>query len=120
MRPIKSYARAHFRLALTCPVMFAGIPFVGEAQLRNLTVTGCGIECGWEIPVGAHLKLRLLLPDRSMSLAVEIAAVRWTEGTRAGVEFLGLPQSSKDRLHAFVLEEFSRALNGIRQNRIPS
>jgi hypothetical protein len=114
MRALKSYARAHYRLPLSCPVMFAGVPFVGEAQLRNLTVIGCGMDCGWEMPVGTHLRLRLLLPDQSMSLAVEIAAVRWTEGTHAGLEFLDLPQPSKDRLHCFVLEEFARALNSIR------
>jgi hypothetical protein len=90
--------------------MFAGVPFVGEAQLRNLTVTGCGLDCGWGIPLGAHLKLRLLLPDQTVSLAVEIAAIRWTDGRHAGLEFLGLPEDSRRRLHVFVLDQFARTL----------
>lgn len=97
--------------------MFAGIPFVGEAQLYNLTVFGCGMNCGWEVPLGAHLKLRLLLPDHATSLAVEIAAVRWTHGMYAGLEFLDLPMESRDRLHSFVLDEFSRTLNALGQSR---
>src|ERR687891_41496 len=98
MPPIKSYSRTHFRIPLSYPVMFAGIPFVGEALLCNLTVFGCGMNCGWEVPLGAHLKLRLLLPDHASSLAVEIAAVRWTHGMYAGLEFLDLPRESRNRL----------------------
>lgn len=90
--------------------MFSGMPFVGEAQLCNLTVFGCGMNCGWEVPLGAHLKLRLLLPDQSGSLGVEIAAVRWTDGMHAGLEFLDLTPNSRHRLHSFVLDEFSRVL----------
>ncbi|HZN44484.1 MAG TPA: PilZ domain-containing protein [Nitrospiraceae bacterium] len=110
MPPIKSYSRTHFRVPLSYPVMFSGIPFVGEAQLCNLTVFGCGMNCGWEVPLGAHLKLRLLLPDQSGSLGVEIAAVRWTDGMHAGLEFLDLAPNSRHRLHSFVLDEFSRVL----------
>lgn len=97
--------------------MFAGIPFVGEAQLCNLTVFGCRMNCGWEVPLGAHLKLRLLLPDHATSLAVEIAAVRWTHGMYAGLEFLDLPRESRDRLHSFVLDELSRTRNALGRNR---
>lgn len=117
MAPIKSYSRTHFRLPLSYPVMFAGIPFVGEAQLCNLTVFGCRLNCGWEVPIGAHLKLRLLLPDHATSLAIDIAAVRWTNGMYAGLEFLDLPVVSRERLHSFVLEEFARTLNTLGQKR---
>jgi hypothetical protein len=100
--------------------MFSGIPFVGEARLCNLTVFGCGMNCGWELPRGAHLKLRLLLPDESGSLGVEIAAVRWTDGMHAGLEFLDFAPNSRHRLHSFVLDEFSRVLARSKEGGPPS
>ncbi len=115
---MKNYSRAHFRVSVNHPVMFAGVPFIGEGQLTNLTVGGCSLECGWELPLGASVRLRLLLPDHSTSLPIDIAAVRWSNHTHAGLEFVSLPEQSQRRLHSFVLEEFVKALE-VKQRQEP-
>jgi len=44
--------------------------------------------------VGDYVQLRLFFPDQARPMDVSLAAVRWIDGKKIGVEFI---RSSKDR-----------------------
>ncbi|MET0516139.1 MAG: PilZ domain-containing protein [Nitrospiraceae bacterium] len=98
------FQRARDRLSMTCPVMFAGVPSIGEGYLLNLSPAGCTVECERSVLDGSYMKLRLLLPDHVPSIDVDLAAVRWVRGTHFGVEFLRLPAQERLRLDRFLLD----------------
>ncbi len=84
--------------------MFAGVPFIGEGSVHNLSQTGCTVECDRTVLEGSYMKLRLLLPDRASSLCIELAAVRWVREHCFGVEFLRLSPDDGTRLADFLAD----------------
>ena len=50
------------------------------------------------------MAVRLLLPDTTHALIIELAAVRWIREEYFGIEFLKLPTSDQARLAHFVLK----------------
>ena len=99
------FRRSRDRLIFTCPVMFAGMPSVGEGRAVNLSPHGCTVEGKRSVLNGSYMKLRLLLPDIIPSLRIDLAAVRWVVGSHFGVEFLRVPGEDQRRLDRF-LENF--------------
>jgi hypothetical protein len=103
------FRRCHDRLALTCPVIYAGVPYVGEGLILNLSSRGCSVEGMQTVLNGSYMKLGLLLSDSALSLRIDLAAVRWVTGSCFGVEFL--------RLSVEELERLDRLLEGFRVGR---
>lgn len=97
-----SFDRLHQRLNITCPALFSGTLFIAEGTVRNLSQAGCLLECDRAVLQGSYMPLRILLPDHHRSLIVELAAVRWVDGDRMGVEFLRFPQQEQSRLATFL------------------
>lgn len=97
-----TFQRTQARLNMACPVMFAGVPFIGEGTLHNLSRTGCRVECDRTVLRGSYMTVRLLLPDDRRSLIVDLAAVRWVSRHCFGIEFLRLPASEQTRLEQFL------------------
>ena len=104
METTLSFQRSHDRLFMTCPVMFAGVPFIGEGYLLNLSPVGCTVECDRRVLNGSYMRLRLFLPDDGPSIDIELAAVRWVRGQFFGVEFLRLPVQERSRLDRFLFD----------------
>jgi hypothetical protein len=82
--------------------MFAAVPFIGEGAIHNLSQTGCRIECDRTVLKGSYITVRLLLPDNSRSLSVDLAAVRWIGERCFGIEFLRVPAAERTRLEQFL------------------
>lgn len=97
-----SFQRMQHRWCVVCPVMFASVPFIGEGTLLNLSQTGCRIECDRTLLKGSYIAIRLLLPDESRSLKIDLAAVRWIGGQCFGIEFLRIPSTDQTRLDQFL------------------
>lgn len=96
------FRRSHDRLVMSCPVVFAGMPSVGEGLAVNISPHGCTVEGMRSVLNGSYMKLGLFLPDSTRSLRVELAAVRWVTGSCFGVEFLRLPVEDRKRLDRFL------------------
>lgn len=84
-------SRSAQRVAVACPVIFGGAPFVGEGSLQNLSRTGCSIACDRTVLAGSYIRLAVLLPDSHQSLFVELGKIRWVRGQAFGVEFMRVP-----------------------------
>ena len=69
----------------------------------NLGLGGCKIMCSAPVAlnIGAILKLELH-PPMIAPIHVYASTVRWTMEDDFGVDFLGMPESERDRLTQFI------------------
>ncbi|MBI3807239.1 MAG: PilZ domain-containing protein [Nitrospirae bacterium] len=87
------------------PVMFAGEAYVGEGTVLNVSVPGCAVHSRKRVQPGSYLEMRMLVPDATPPLRVELAKVRWCEGRQFGVEFIQMPGEDQVRLGRLVKNE---------------
>jgi PilZ domain len=92
------------------PVVFAGEAYVGEGTVLNVSVPGCVVHSRKRVQPGSYLEMRMLVPDTTPPLRVELAKVRWCEGRRFGVEFILMPGEDQVRLGRLVKNEIPLAL----------
>lgn len=95
-------ARSSERIALQCSIVIANGIQVGEGRVLDVSVRGCLVEGPVLVRVGDHLQLRLFLPDSDLSMCVSLAAVRWAQGLRFGVEFIEVDEKHRACLNHFV------------------
>jgi hypothetical protein len=81
---------------------------------------GCSIETDEPLSENQQVALRLLLPDKTESLPIDAAKVRWVQGTRAGVEFIQIDREANLRLHTFVWDRMVERIQLIQQQRVTS
>ncbi len=115
MEPTRPYLRAHYRLAVTYPVMFSDNATIGEGTITSLSVFGCTMECPTTVPEHGNLLVRLVLPDQRESLPIDSAEVRWIKGNRVGLQFNRLERTANLRLHGFVWDRMLERLRTMKQ-----
>lgn len=92
------------RVGAACRLFFFGEnDFEGEAQVLDLSVTGCRVKSGISLEMGMRLKLSIFLPDQHpWPVRVEEAAVRWCQDPTFGLEFLSIRPPQLQRVRHFV------------------
>jgi hypothetical protein len=106
--------RSRLRQSVAFPVIFASDTTINEGIIVNLAPNGCAIQTWYAARRGEYLKLRLLLPDQSLALAVDVAKVRWRRYGVLGVEFLRIRREEQYRLRQFLARSLLRtSLQGI-------
>jgi len=120
MDSIRPYHRGLYRVPINCPAMYCVVSTVGEGTITNLSALGCTIETPEPLVPDHQIALRLLLPDKSESLPINVARVRWSHGTRAGVEFTEVEREANLRLHGFVWDRMVERIQTIQQSRTAS
>ncbi|WHZ21773.1 MAG: hypothetical protein OJF47_000885 [Nitrospira sp.] len=95
-------ARYSQRVPVECPIMFAGESAVGEGRMLDLSIPGCLLESPQKMSAGEYVQLRLFLPDLQMPVHVPLAAVRWVNDFRVGIEFIRTSRDEQRRLEQFV------------------
>jgi hypothetical protein len=50
-------------------------------------------------------------------LPIEAAAVKWVQGTRAGIEFIEVEREANLRLHSFVWDKMIERIQSLQQQR---
>jgi hypothetical protein len=90
------------RISVACSVIFAGDGGVGEGRVVDVSLPGCLLESAATLKSGDYVQLRLFLPDLQTPLHVPLAAVRWVDGNRVGLEFIRTSVEEQIRLENFV------------------
>ena len=90
------------RVTTRFPVIFASDSFVGEGTVHNVSVPGCAVVSNRVVEPGTYLEMKVLMPDSSPSLCVELAKIRWKKGCRFGVEFIRMPGVDQVRLGRLI------------------
>ena len=75
-----------------------------QARIEDISETGCFIDAHHPPAVGTKIHLKFQLPDDPSSDPVVCdAKVVWMQpNVGMGVEFLGLPQETRDRIRFFI------------------
>jgi hypothetical protein len=103
--------RSSERFPVTYPVIFGGAPFVGEGTLTDLSASGCAIVCDRTVLSGSYVRLNVLMPDHSPSLAIDLGKIRWVRNHAFGVEFIRLPTVARQPLDQAIWIRFLRSLS---------
>lgn len=74
----------------------------GEAEIIDLSKSGCAAESETPVEVGMRLELSLFLPDYDWKLHIEQSVVRWVHGQTFGLEFQNLRPVHRERLRRLV------------------
>lgn len=90
------------RVPVNCSVMLAGENVVAEGHILDLSLPGCLLESSKRMYPGEYIQLRLFLPDRQTPLHVTLAAIRWADGFKLGIEFIRTSRIEQGRLDEFV------------------
>ena len=120
MDDVRPYHRGLYRLPVIYPAMYCVTSTVGEGKVTNLSAMGCSIETDEPLAVNQHIALRLLLPDKSDSLPIDAAEIKWVVGTRAGVEFTQVEREANLRLHSFVWDRMIERIQLLQEQRASS
>jgi hypothetical protein len=75
---------------------------IGHGTILNVSVPGCLIDTGLKLKVGHFIQMRLTLAPGQESLWIALAAVRWVQGSKAGIEFICMSEEDQVRLRAYV------------------
>jgi hypothetical protein len=101
--------RYKHRVPLTATVSFCNGELSGQGRLLDLTTPGCLVESPQKVLKGQYFQLQISLPDLKSHLSVKLAAVRWSEGGRFGLEFIKMDEAEQQTLDAFMTEHLSTA-----------
>ena len=94
--------RKHTRFAVQLPVSFRGDRLSHGGTILNLSAEGCAITSETVADAAVYLHLTMQLRAREEPVQVDLAAVRWSSGTRFGVEFIKIRPEEGERLKKFV------------------
>jgi len=91
---------------------------VGEGEVLDLSNPGCLIDSTALVNKGESLHLKIFLRGPKVPLTIDLAVVRWTNGSRFGVEFIKMSEVDRAQLTSFLaenLETFGRLKKDRRQ-----
>ena len=94
--------RDHPRFEVNVPLTFFGDQINGKGAISNLSAGGCAVKGDVKVQIGAFLELNVDLPAPHQQLIVEVAVVRWSIGTKFGLDFLQLDSEQEKRLRRFI------------------
>ena len=97
-------ARYRERIHAKGRVIIAVGPHVTEGHILNLTVPGCLLESPLCMNKGDAIKLKLFLSGLDSPFSVELAVVRWINGSHFGVEFIKMGERDQRQLHRFLAQ----------------
>ena len=95
-------ARKHVRFAVQRPVSFRGDFVAGTGTILNMSRQGCAIVSDTAAEAQAYLQLQIRLLEEEAPVQVDLAAVRWSNAQRFGVEFIKMQQDVGERIRQFV------------------
>ena len=109
-RRIPHYSRTRYRVPASLAAVFMSTNSAAVGRVTNISVTGCLIHCPMKLEAGSQVAIRLRVADQQESLNIESAIVRWTDGTRHGLEFHNLSALSKRRLYASLFDQVTMSI----------
>lgn len=95
--------RKHTRFTVQFQSSFSsGQRLEGEGTVLNLSLGGCKVKSDTRVPLGAGVRVRIMMSDEEQPLEIKQAAVRWVRGQEFGLEFTFIEAKEELRLRLFV------------------
>jgi hypothetical protein len=99
----------------TASVSYHGL--LEQATIVNLSAPGCRLETSLPLRAGEYVQLRITHAPGQPPLVVELAAIRWVDGWKAGLEFIRCPGKTKHgyaAMSAFTQRRRAGSQRGVR------
>ena len=98
--------RSGRRVRISCRLAYVGRvqDLEGEAEITDLSFSGCRATCASPPAVGTKLSVSLYLPGMEGSLSIELAVVRWVRHMLIGLQFSSIPSPHRERLQAWIMK----------------
>ena len=90
------------RFSVQLPAMLRGDGLERQGTIVNVSVDGCAVITDAPVPVGSYVRIGVQPTAQESPLEIELAAVRWRDGSRIGCEFIKVQPPMKSRLAEFV------------------
>ena len=95
--------RKHTRFTVHFQGSFSsGQHLEGEGTVLNLSIGGCKVQSDTRVPLGAGLRVRIMMAAQEEPLEIKRATVRWAGGQEFGLEFTFVEAEHELRLRHFV------------------
>ncbi|GMV49909.1 MAG: PilZ domain-containing protein [Nitrospirales bacterium] len=75
----------------------------GEGLVLDLSIGGCSIQSEAAVQLGDALTVILLLAGETSPIMVDLALVRWADGSRFGLEFISMGTAELQQLQRFLV-----------------
>ncbi len=103
MNPKVKEQRTELRVAVQFQVMVSGsVESEGTGVLLDLSQCGCRLESPLLMLPGLSLELRIAVPGLEWALMIDGADVQWVDEDRAGLAFVRIRETERQRLHDVV------------------
>ncbi len=103
--PNTAESRRARRMAATCHLSFVGPEELrGQAQVLDISTTGCRAESETAVEVGMEFQISIFLADFSWPLRIDRAVVRWVDGYTFGLEFDVILPAQRERLRQLIMK----------------
>ena len=96
--------RTTSRCPVHCPIVFKGDRMLGKGTLTNLSLSGCGVESTTILQKGVYLSVAVNLPNQESPLDIGLATVRWSLGSKFGLEFIRVGSGEQAQLRQLVAQ----------------
>ena len=97
-------ARKDTWFPVRCPVAYASEDAAYQGMTFSLSRMGCAIESDEMASEGETVSLQIMEPGLSAAIRVELGRICWATRREFGVEFLVIPDDSKERLNHFLFK----------------
>ncbi|HET9961260.1 MAG TPA: PilZ domain-containing protein [Nitrospiraceae bacterium] len=94
------------RITVECRLFFFGEDdFEGEAEVLDLSFTGCMAKSDTMVAPGLQVKVSIFLPDgHEWPVRVDEAIVRWARGGEFGLQFIKLRPPQLQRIQQYLIK----------------
>jgi len=97
-RKLRKAKRVDFR----CSLGFRSDEIEGEANVTNISLSGCRAESDVNVADGLEFHVLLHLPNQPTPVKIERATVRWVSGHAFGLSFILFLPSERARLRQYL------------------
>jgi len=94
--------RTFQRMPVNFPSTFTSNNIESKGSVADISMAGCAFQTTATLEIGAILHISLQIVAGKPPIAVKAAVVRDVRQNRAGVEFLQIEKTERDRLRAFI------------------
>lgn len=94
--------RSFRRVPVQCPTVFVGSHTVGKGTVTDMSAFGCAVKTNTLLRKGDYLSVKFMMPDQNDAMVVNLAAVRWSLGSKFGLEFVNIDVEERVRLRELV------------------
>jgi len=95
-------SRKSARFSVQIPLSIIGTGHESNGIILNISREGCLVTVEPTVPLQDYVQLDMRLREGEEAVHIELAAVRWSSGSKVGLEYIRLKEEQQNRLLKFM------------------